>query len=932
MFIIVLYIANSSSVIEKFEDTLQIEQDIIKFPRSTLLGPKTTYADGTIVNVKTSASNACAYSIFNNGRLKQNFASSCSSGWSGSRNSWIAIDLGEYVILKGFNIFIYNTDRDSSAPKNVSLYGSKSSNAYASPFNGSTINNQWVLIPTSALTYGVADNKGNAKAQVNIDTDNNDYPYYMLQITSAQNNGNTINLKYWELYGVRKYSVAPVITDTISGITTVGGPKEFIPRPLPIDYSDNKLISWDLTLTSSQNSSECVSLSMGTFCFNNTRTKELRNQTYFLDPYGTQYITGFVETVNKDLNNVSYSLVIRYYPTVVDNDQLAKLIDFANMDQGVNEKRELRDAALAALQRTSNILNASNLKISDYSEQIDDMQRSSNAARIIRQNNQLYSQSKLDYDTSNEMLVNLKSTSNSYLRDLAISEENLRKAKEEYRISSDLNAKLSTTFNTLKGDITKSINYFRQFMDQSEKTLADNVTRQIVQGNVEKLRVDLLNLDDVGKDSIDTMTSNIIYQDAEKRRKLAEQQAEISRKSTTSSFLNSEAFQLEFENKRLQDAISGSDAIIANFEGAIDAETTRKEQVESQIGAATLQKQEAELAAASKLGQINLKYGTNYATLDELNEALNDKLKAEKALKATAEQEYSDLEYEQRVAQHKLNNANIMIAFYDGLAAQTDASIKVYDGYIGQFESNLQDLQREKVTLEATLSTKRASSEERTSAALQSYAEIENSTFQNILLLKVEHNTLLLDIARRRAEEAEKYKEFLAKRKEKDTAEEKYRAIIKQKEAEISTRDYYKTVRDAIKDDVDISIVIKDIDLSMIYSINDNINGINYDLITPNMSSEYYEFDKYRKSMQVSAYKSEFDVNNKVLEIRGMEAKTVLFLNLSLIIMICITIYYYLSSHIAALIAIVAIMIAIIMYAVKMRGPVRSRARNYYWT
>ena len=118
----------------------------------------------------------------------------------------------------------------------------------------------------------------------------------------------------------------------------------------------------------------------------------------------------------------------------------------------------------------------------------------------------------------------------------------------------------------------------------------------------------------------------------------------------------------------------------------------------------------------------------------------------------------------------------------------------------------------------------------------------------------------------------------------------------------------------------------------MIYSINDNINGINYDLITPNMSSEYYEFDKYRKSMQVSAYKSEFDVNNKVLEIRGMEAKTVLFLNLSLIIMICITIYYYLSSHIAALIAIVAIMIAIIMYAVKMRGPVRSRARNYYWT
>lgn len=931
IFIIVLYVV-TNNVIEMFNQ----ERENIRFPRAILIGPKTKYTDGTIVNVKSSA-NSCAYSLFNYQRVRTNLSNVCLSGWTDtSTNSWIAIDLGEYVYVTSFDIIINETHKTTTAPKKFTLYGSKYLSAYTTPYTDSAINTKWNLIQINEFIFNEPSSSGLISKNIIIESnDLTDYPYYMFVINNTQNNARTVNIKHLQLYGYRNYTISPPIRDTISSVSIGSRPNEFTERQLPIDYNDNKLLSWDLTVTAKETSSECVSLSIGTFCFNSSRKIEVVNQTSALDPYGSQYITGIVEAVNTNLSDVAYSLVIRYFPTVIDTEQLANTADFNNLGSAIDAIKNQRDTVYAALETTSNILRSSNIKIADYIDRISDLIDTSNKAKAILGDWQTYTQLKRDYETSNDMLYNsvtgIIATSNRYLQDLAISEQKLKDAQRTYDISNALNIELTQKFGELKGNIMTSINYFRIYMDQSERSLADSIQAQILVGEVEKVKVKIARLADVGKDKVDELSQNIVLQEAEARRQEAEKKAEISAKTSSASFLNSEAYDLELENKRIEIAIDGSSIIFDDLGDKVSQEITRRDTAKSQIDEATSDRKTAETSGISKLSELNIKYNTNYASLDELKSGLDEKLKNEKALKAAALQEYDDVAYEQKVAEHKLNNANTMIAFYDALSHQTNATIDIYDGYVQDFEQKLQDLHKEKLELNATLDSKKKASQEKIDAALTAYDDIDNRTFQDILMLKVQQATLLHDIAKRRSEEAEKYQQFLAKRKEKDTAQEKYDAIVQQKQAEESTRDYYKSVQNAIKDDVDISIVIKDIDVMIVYSITDNINGINYDLITPSMSSEYYEFDKYRKSMQLSAHQSEFNINDKLLGIRAMEARTLLFLNLAVIIMICMTVYYYTASNIAVFIGIIATIIAIVIYSVKLKGPVRSRARNYYW-
>lgn len=927
-FIMILYIMlniRNANVVETFVDNLQVEKEAIRFPRAILVGNKTRYTDGTVVNVKSSnTSSGCVYAIFNNEKNRTAFGSTCATGWTdASTKKWVAIDLGEYVYITSFKIIVDDYEKTSTAPKNIILYGSAFMNAYTTPFDANGINKNWVAIQSKELSFpGSPYNNNLIREDVLVDNDatSKAYPYYMLVINSVQNNGSTVKIKYWELSGVRNYKTSQVITDTISSVEIGDITKEFTAKSLPYDYDDNKLISWDLTLTAKERSSECISLSIGTFCFNNNTRLQINNQTSALDPYGAQYITGIVEVKNKSLSDVGYSLIVRYYPTVIDAEQLAKTGQFDTIDQAIADVQRQRDQANTALQSTSNVLMSSNLKIEDYLQGITDSIRTSNNILEIKR-----------YETTYLQLQSIYNASNATLNDLLGKEQILREKQNEYGITSNLNAQLSNTFTQMKGNIMNSINYFRGFMTASERSLADAIDAQITIGNVEKIKIDISRLANVGQRRLDVLTCNIVLQEAEVRKNEAASKAEISLKASSTSFLNSEAYELELETTRKTAAIASSEAIFTDLGVKVSNEISRKEAASAQFEEAKTQTAGAQASGNDLLNAMNNKYNTRYASLDELNNALNDKLKSEKALKAAALQEYSDVEYQRRITEHKLNSANTMISFYDGLAAQTNTAIAVYDGYVDEFNQRLQYLNNEKAALQETLDRKTQDAQDKIDAANRAYADIENITLQEILLLKVQHSTLLRDIAKRRSDEGEAYKEFLQKRKEKDTAREKFDAVVRKKQAEESSRDYYKSVRDAIKENVDVSIVINDIDVSIVYSITDSINGINYDLITPNMSSEYYQFDKYRKNIQLSAHQSEFDINDKLLNIRAMEAKTVLFLNLSIIIILCVTAYYYFSSQLAVVIAIAAIMIAILMYSVKIRGPVRSRARNYYW-
>jgi hypothetical protein len=82
--------------------------------------------------------------------------------------------------------------------------------------------------------------------------------------------------------------------------------------------------------------------------------------------------------------------------------------------------------------------------------------------------------------------------------------------------------------------------------------------------------------------------------------------------------------------------------------------------------------------------------------------------------------------------------------------------------------------------------------------------------------------------------------------------------------------------------------------------------------------------------MRAYASKSEYDANNLLLNIIETDARTMLFVNICLIITLSMTVYYYLSVYIAGIIAIIAAVISMIVYTVKIKRSVRTGSKYNY--
>lgn len=910
-------------IIEKFGD------DPVRFPREILKGNQSRYSDGTLVKVKSSSGNDCLFTIFNNAICSRQ---PCASyGWTSQTNGlkWIAINLDEYITVDRFEILSMNP----SQPIFAKLYASSSSTAYTYPtiLNNSVISSNWTLLRESSITYGSPSttnscgSTGLIRSEPISVTTAISYPIYML-VTSNTQPSQATYVKYWNIYGNKTVKTIKLVSETLpEGMT------DFTPLALPSDYDDERLVSWDLKLTTADNVRKCVNLSIGTYCFNNTKEVTFTEQTLLLDPYGSQYITGFVDVGNPQLSNLRYELTIRYYAKVVDGDQSYQISLLNTLSSDITSIETEKSRLEGQLRATSNILNTSNARIASYLENYERDRAYSNAFHTYRSQQTLYSQLNSRLNASNQLLSSLAESSNEINANIANIHRDLLNELDNYQISSNTFARLNSAYNTLSSTTTTSITYFREFMTASERSVADTIFSKIQSRKFEEISADMNKLLKVADRGLLETSCNIVYEEARIRSESASKSAELSTKNANAKFLNSEAKSMEDRNAQIQTSIEAANSLKSEFNTQYRNEMSRRDSTSNLWEVARSNRQAAESQAAMQLSEYNIRYNTGYASLNEVNDVLTNKIKTESSLEASAIQEYEDLAYQERIENIKLRTANAAISFYTALADHTENTISFYNQVIDNYNTELSGYQKDREASNIVLTEQRSISERRIAEAQAQYDITDRDTLQEIIALKDSNNAILRDIALTRKAEADKYKEHLQKSKERQSKQEYYDDLIRQLETEKNERDYYKTIRDAVKDDVDPSMIIKDIDAMFLYSITDSINGINYDLISPNIAKEYHHYNEYKRSVKLSALKSEFDLNNKILQIRNMEARTVLFLNLSIIISICMSIYYYISYEIAGIIALILIIISVIIFAVQNKGPVRSQARNYYW-
>jgi hypothetical protein len=180
----------------------------------------------------------------------------------------------------------------------------------------------------------------------------------------------------------------------------------------------------------------------------------------------------------------------------------------------------------------------------------------------------------------------------------------------------------------------------------------------------------------------------------------------------------------------------------------------------------------------------------------------------------------------------------------------------------------------------------------------------------------------------------EKQKQEFETKSSRDLWYNRLQEKLIEKEAAQAEKNYYKGLSEDIKDDVtdpvNIHSMFQDMDIMIKYKITDNINGINHDLIVPSLNNEYHNFDIYQNTMRAYATKSEYDVNNLLLNIIETDARTMLFMNICLTITLSMTVYYFISVYIAGIIAFIAAVISIIIYNVKVKRSVRTGSKYNY--
>lgn len=851
------------------------------------------------------------------------------------KGEYIIIDLREYIILDFFTIKI-DVSQLNSSPKDFRIYG-----AEVLPSETSKSTYEWVYLPHT--NNGSYNGDGIMNATINQKS-SKPYRYYMIIINKLMGPSRKAHIKYWSLYGFKTTE-----TKELKDIITITNPtrlpidQQLDAIALPSDYDDSRLYKWDLTINTVSNKmgsdsgpffgfgsssgatqdAASLDLSIGTFALKQDETKIL-NQKGPLDPFGLGYIVGSINSP-KSLTSISYTLNISYYPSKntidIEQQDLLYKLQGSTLSSKLDDSSNLLKGYIQDYIDTSNLTVAHSNMIDFYNRQILLYDAIYQSCNTDQRNATLHSNLLIAYNQSNMILQGLLSTSNSQM---IILNESIRNVNENWRIytqNSNINVRLNQSFIKIRESAAASMMKFQSFI------LAYNINNDLFSGNqanIDSMVYQLEQALDQEKKHLYTCNLELLnafelpdYNEIEDLRAAARLQ-------------NLDASDIEFQNSLRNGLIQGKQLMNSQFESDLQAAIQQRDNQKSAASQANTNRINEESKAAIKLQEYNQKYGTNYASLDDLGNYLQNRIDSAKSADSTARSDYAELQYQDTVAKNKYDTANRLILYYNALADETNNSIIAYRQIESATKSQLRSIRSTRDRLQGLITTKRNTADTEISDAFDKYKNALQK-FDDVAALKMRRLELVNDIAYQRRRRTEQTQAGIKAAADKDKVYNELQALISKKELIEKEKNYYNSLRTQLQSDVDATIVIKDIEMAIQYNINDNMNGINYELINPNIASELHYFDKYKNQMHLSVSESEFDLNNKILGIKDMQARTVLFFNLSLIICISMSVFYYISSDIAAAICIISVILSIVIYSVTIRYPVRNRGKTYYF-
>jgi hypothetical protein len=929
VFIIILYIANNNTAIEKFEDN---PTKYPMYPANISTGNAYYYIDGsrTKINISGSSTRTQYYNAFDNNSQTQ-WESAVNKYTNGIKNAttgeYLMIDLGEYIILKGYSI----EAPANGGPKNFQIFGSESNYAWNNPGT----NTNWEQIDSrSNISYD------SISRTFDIRTNVKRYRFFMIHITHINGSGSFAAIKAFELFGQKEIKAVTIESRQINIDSTYN---TFNMVQLPSDYSDRKLLDWSIAISADRSSTQTggevkayLDLSIGRFDFTNRAvlSDSFQNIVSPLDAYGSQHITGIAVSTNElPLRNVKYMLTIRYNPITYDIDQERILSETNNIFTHKTDKLTDLDYYNEQYSFYSNLYNAQNSSNAILLKEKD----SSNTflQGIIGQITGYQSTIGEVGRLSREII-----TSNAFLTS-RIATSNL--SRDEYQRKVDQVISMTRTLSEITAENTLFENTYVPALASQKQTLFESLEHYIAQSQ----RAEYNGITDVymsakyetilrqsleGK--ITDLSSNVLLRQTEialQSQNLVTMQSE---KDAERARLLLEKSSREFEDKLKDSAQSAISKTLEDYEGeliALEASYTTRG---GELTDANSQRITNEAALTGSLLTLNTQYGTNFASMQEMNQYLQDKLSFENTAIKEIEYETYQLQLKQQASERANSKANALASINQELAKQTQDTINKFNEVKQQAQSRIAGFLYTQGGLRTDLKTAQDQSSSAMISALDAYGEVDTGTASIINEKRIKREQIIADIATQYAMKFEKQKQEFEAKSSRDLWYNRLQEKINEKLAATAEKDYYKGLSEDIKDDVsdptNIYSMFQDMDIMIKYKITDNINGINHDLIVPSINNEYHNFDIYQNTMRAYASKSEYDANNLLLNIIETDARTMLFVNICLIITLSMTVYYYLSVYIAGIIAIIAAVISMIVYTVKIKRSVRTGSKYNY--
>lgn len=329
------------------------------------------------------------------------------------------------------------------------------------------------------------------------------------------------------------------------------------------------------------------------------------------------------------------------------------------------------------------------------------------------------------------------------------------------------------------------------------------------------------------------------------------------------------------------------------------------------------------------VGQMNTQYGFNSSNIDQTTVDLRLRLIQEQKRKADADAEYAQQQIEELRQKDLEATANTAIDENNRLIAEKNNSISFYSAELVKSQERLRLLQERKIQLQGQLRIKLETigATAQIADADNRLAEMEARTREKINELGIEKAQLIIVYTNSVLQSELAAKDALEARSNKEN-------LMRELESRTNTKQQYQeeiaNSKNAIED-YNISEILSDVDVHVLYSLNDNINSINNATVIPRLKREHQYYDQYNQAMKNYSFITDSDRNIKTIDGKALDDGTLFLIQLALIIAICCIVYHIASPYVAVFTSIGLFAVIVVIYYINVLSNVRTKAENYYW-